>query len=814
MNSVTQQYQLLIIGSGPSGLSAAATAHKLGLSYCLLEAADKIANTLQSFSRNKQVMAEPAQLPLRADLPFQASSKEQILQQWQTEAEAQAFNIRFNSKVIAIEGQYPKIHVTLHNGKILQSRTLLLCLGQQGNPRTLNIANKHSQFISHFLPEPHICKNQQVCIVGAGDSAIEDALNLCQHASVTLINRGKDFPKAKPANRSLVLKAIEQGLIHHIEDSHITVLNEDSGQRGQCLISIQQKNHHTLATQHAHKIITRLGAVSPRAFMQSAGIAFDGDDEQSLPTLDKHYQSSVKGLFILGALSGNPLIKQAMNQGYDCVSLLAGKEKIPVENQIIEQKLRQQDIHSNLNDFIRLLQQQNKLFEALSFLDIRELLLQSSFHHHVANTTIFDDKQFSDELHILLTGRVTLEANKALRDQESKQFNVPTGGLFGESAMLTGQPHGVTAVSQGQTLILSIPGYVMRKLMAKHRSIQQQVHDVFKLRYISWFLACDLPSNMLQLFLNDIEWLQLEKGQLLLSQSQIPEHFYLVRNGALTSSHSRTPDSPPATDRRPLVDNFYNSGQSIAAYETLHGLAMSDDIKASVKSSVIRIPQKILLSLLDISNHFKQLIQQSEQQRLTLQQQLQSDHSSAQALSFFMQQGLGEAGDVLLINKSQCIACDMCETACAATHQGNSRLDRKAGSVFQQYHIPSSCRHCEQPKCMTDCPSNAIQRQESGEIIIDDSCIGCGNCVSHCDYGVISLIAEKKQSTLLTTWWNQLISSDKSKDNGDAVNAMAKAVKCDLCSNTKTGPACVSACPTGAAQRIKSTELFQFVQPR
>ena len=62
----------------------------------------------------------------------------------------------------------------------------------------------------------------------------------------------------------------------------------------------------------------------------------------------------------------------------------------------------------------------------------------------------------------------------------------------------------------------------------------------------------------------------------------------------------------------------------------------------------------------------------------------------------------------LLIDESLCIRCNNCEKACADVHEGTSRLDREAGPTFAQIHVPTSCRHCEHPHCMKDCPPDAI----------------------------------------------------------------------------------------------------------
>ncbi|KAJ8136130.1 hypothetical protein OY671_010657, partial [Metschnikowia pulcherrima] len=106
---------------------------------------------------------------------------------------------------------------------------------------------------------------------------------------------------------------------------------------------------------------------------------------------------------------------------------------------------------------------------------------------------------------------------------------------------------------------------------------------------------------------------------------------------------------------------------------------------------------------------------------------------------FLVSQGSGEATDVSLIDETSCVGCDNCEKACADSHDGSSRSDREAGRSFAHSHVPTSCRHCEHPHCVADCPPNAIQRGPDGEVSINDTCIGCGNCQRNCPYGVIRM---------------------------------------------------------------------------
>ena len=77
---------------------------------------------------------------------------------------------------------------------------------------------------------------------------------------------------------------------------------------------------------------------------------------------------------------------------------------------------------------------------------------------------------------------------------------------------------------------------------------------------------------------------------------------------------------------------------------------------------------------------------------------------------------------------------------------------REAGPTFANVHVPTSCRHCEHPHCMKDCPPDAIHRAPNGEVFIDDNCIGCGNCERNCPYGVIQMARPPPQKPGLLQW--------------------------------------------------------------
>ena len=115
---------------------------------------------------------------------------------------------------------------------------------------------------------------------------------------------------------------------------------------------------------------------------------------------------------------------------------------------------------------------------------------------------------------------------------------------------------------------------------------------------------------------------------------------------------------------------------------------------------------------------------------------------------------------------------------------------------------------------MKDCPPNAINRSSTGEVYIDDTCIGCGNCVINCPYDAIEMAVEPPAKPGLLRW--VLFGSGPGPGahqagSGAASDKAKHAKKCDACVDLANGPACVSACPTGAAFRIGPDPVSEII---
>ncbi|HYM35093.1 MAG TPA: NAD(P)-binding domain-containing protein, partial [Steroidobacteraceae bacterium] len=310
------KFHIAIIGAGPAGISAAARAAELDLaakraqpSYILLEGFTAPAKTIQRYQKGKHVMAEPGFLDLRSDVRFAAGTREQILHAWLDDLRKQRVNIHMDAEVKKISGQHGDFQLQLANGKSLVAEHVILAIGLEGNPRLIGAPGDNLPGVQYQLDDPKEFSGEAILVVGAGDSAIENALALAQQNNVWILNRGKEFSRAKDGNLSAVLAAVAdpQGKLKCYYETTIKKISRDESTKPPLSVELQTPTGDI--TLKCHRIIARLGAIAPRKFVESTGIRFPNDRPDAIPELSRRYESNVKGFYVIGSVAGYPLIK-------------------------------------------------------------------------------------------------------------------------------------------------------------------------------------------------------------------------------------------------------------------------------------------------------------------------------------------------------------------------------------------------------------------------------------------------------------------------------------------------------------------------
>ncbi len=792
-------FDIAIIGAGPGGLSAASHAAELGVNHVLLESSPKIANTIQKYQKGKHVMAEPGVLPLRSPIRFSAGKREEILSGWEDGLTEHNVNVRYNTEVATIGGQKGDFLIGISGGEQIQAKHIILGIGLQGNPRTLGVPGDNAAFVQYQLDDPDAYKDESIVIVGAGDAAIENAIALARHNSVSIVNRKDEFARAKEGNLNLILGAIDSKSIECLYGTTPARIDPPSDETFAGTFVLDTPSGE--AQLPVHRIIGRLGAIAPRGLVESFGIEFPNDDANAIPALTSQYESNVEGMFVIGALGGYPLIKQAMNQGYEVVEYILGNKVKPADHDLLAAKFKTLPFDLDVDEVLALMQQRIPVFNGVNALQFRELILDSEVSLQRKGAVVFARNDYTNSFYTVLQGSVDIEV------AADTLINSGQGNFFGEMSLISGRRRSATVYAADDCVVIETPRRTMNKLIASVDAVRKVLDQTFIVRTIQQKFAPDASIEDLLPVAEKTVINQYAPGQVIFSEGEEGDTLHFIRNGSVTVSSN--------VDGKDLVMSYVPANQAVGEMALLANVKRTATVRATVKTETLSIDKESFDLLLEKSPGLKARMQKIVEERMRQNIVLQTNTDSGELLSFLMGQGLGEATDVLLIDEELCVACDYCESACAATHEGTSRLDRKAGPTFAHIHVPTSCRHCEDPSCMKDCPPDAIQRGGiGGEVFIGDNCIGCGNCEQNCPYGVIQM---SYKTSAPDSFWRWLFFGIGDKP-GKAVNINAgentikQAVKCDMCKDQSGGPACVRACPTGAAMRLSPEEFVDLVR--
>ncbi|MCK5355666.1 MAG: NAD(P)-binding domain-containing protein, partial [Methyloprofundus sp.] len=393
--SDSKHYDIVIIGSGPGGMSAAGRAEESGLNYVLLEATPHLSYTIYLYQKGKHVMDEPAILPLRSTFEFTAESREEILEKWASKLSSLKVNIQYNSYVEKISGESGDFTIQIKEGGIIKANKVVLGIGLQGNIRKMGVTGEDLPFVQYQLDDPEEYEDETIVVIGAGDAAIENALALAKQNNVIIINRKNEFARAKKGNLNDITKAIETGAIECYYNStsrHVESYDKpaENGELG--VLSLNTDEGTTDIP--IHRIIARLGAIPPRRFVESCGIVFPSDDPAAVPAISETYESNVPGLHIVGALGGNPLIKAAMNQGYEVIEHIQGNPIEPADEPLLKEKFAHLDASLSVSELLSQLYKALPFLKSLTTLQFREFILDSEIRLPQPGETLYEINDF------------------------------------------------------------------------------------------------------------------------------------------------------------------------------------------------------------------------------------------------------------------------------------------------------------------------------------------------------------------------------------------------------------------------------------
>ena len=395
------------------------------------------------------------------------------------------------------------------------------------------------------------------------------------------------------------------------------------------------------------------------------------------------------------------------------------------------------------------------------------------------------------------------------------------GELFGEMTCRTFQPRSATVQAREDCVMVEMLRVILDMLMGSRevdavtKAATKVKVPTFKgttfktdldrkyrerslnnhLRSVPLFASVD--ETFLALLNQKVELVTFGKSQVICKQGDPADAFYLIRSGMV-----KVANALPGGE---MVRTYLGRGDYFGEIGLLFNQPRSATCTALDTVSLVKIGKPDFEQMLANFPKVKETLTEVAETRLKASQKKELPRGLN--LDEFLNQGLFEAQNLLVIDLDRCTRCDLCVRACAEAHDGVTRLLRD-GLRYDKYLVATTCRTCRDPLCMTQCPVGSIRRKDNLEIIIEDWCIGCSKCAELCPFGNINMHPVELMEEVKAA---QAAPADGAAAKAPAAPAAPKksfkAATCDLCTDLSM-PSCVYACPHDAARRVDPTEYF------
>lgn len=299
-------HDVIIIGAGPAGLSTAFWCDDLGLDTLVLEQDEKVGGQLHRVYN-----------PIENYLGLKTRDGAELLQLFAKDVDAAEFDLWTEASVGSIDLKARRI--SLRSGEKLQSIAIVIATGVR--PRRLGVPGEKEfagkGMIESGTRDRQLFAGQDVCVVGGGDAAVENALLLAEVCpTVTLVHRGRKLR----ARRELAERLQPNNSITVFTESVVTrILGDDEVKA----VEIQRKEGLKPFQLAVRGVLIRIG-VEPNTELFREQLEMD---EQGFIVVNSQQETSVPMVFAVGDVSNPaaPTVSGATGAGATAAKIIAAR---------------------------------------------------------------------------------------------------------------------------------------------------------------------------------------------------------------------------------------------------------------------------------------------------------------------------------------------------------------------------------------------------------------------------------------------------------------------------------------------------------
>lgn len=299
---MSDRYDIICIGAGPTGLASAIEAVRAGLRALVIDKGS-LCNSIFHYPANMVFFTTPELLEI-GDLPLTSPSEKptrvEALKYYRKCAEHYQLELRLWERVEEVTGGDEHFEVKTLDADGMRhsyaSRKIVVATGYYDLPMHLGIPGEDLPHVSHYYTEPHEFWRRDVVVIGGNNSAAEAALDLYRAgAQVTLVHRRSELGRGiKYWVRPDIENRIKAGQIRGLFDTRVTRIEPKR---------VWVTNHEAEHEIRADQVFALIGYHPDFDFLRSLGIELD--PQTNKPAFNPEtLESNVRGLFLAGVVIG------------------------------------------------------------------------------------------------------------------------------------------------------------------------------------------------------------------------------------------------------------------------------------------------------------------------------------------------------------------------------------------------------------------------------------------------------------------------------------------------------------------------------
>jgi thioredoxin reductase (NADPH) len=292
------QYDIIIVGGGPIGLTCGLEAKKKGLSYLILEKGCLV-NSLYHYPVNMTFFSTSERLEI-GGIPFVSNNakptRNEALEYYRRVAVSAELNIHLFEKAETVNKQDGVFQITTSKG-VYTASNIIITTGFYDIPYLLNVPGEELPKVTHYYNDPHFYAFQKVLVVGANNSAVDAALETWRKgADVTMVVRKDEIGgRVKYWVRPDIVNRIKEGSIKAYFNSEVKEIREKE------VVIHTPEGESTIEND---RVIAATGYQPNLGFLQKLGIQLT-DDAVHKPQYDPEtHETNIPGMYLAGVICG------------------------------------------------------------------------------------------------------------------------------------------------------------------------------------------------------------------------------------------------------------------------------------------------------------------------------------------------------------------------------------------------------------------------------------------------------------------------------------------------------------------------------